>query len=673
MSAGRSGRECASMISGKKVLVTVRIVSVAAVLLGAAGALSGDAFWSAAGPPGGDLDFVASAPSRPGTVYVSSSGGGVLASDDAGASWRFANTGLSDLRIQCLAVSPTDPRAVYAGAVAGGFRSADGGASWTPLGGGFPPSEIDTVAIDPTNASNVFAAGTGGALVRSRDAGATWTSIGTAAIAAAQPRVLAVDPSNPSTLYLATLAGGVFRSTDSGDSWAASTAGLTDARGDVFPVTAVAVDPSNPAHLLAGTSLPTGTDSGAFASTDSGATWTLSNDGAVTTPVTGLLFAPDGSASMAQKIGGVFTRAPGAASWTGNPFAPQYLNAIAFGPGNPPSLYAAFGNSPAGGLGLIANGETVLREVPALAVTSLVADPSTAGRMLATTSVGVYEYAAGGWTALALAYEFSLTGVPPASILFDTRVPGLVYYGTPGQVEMSTDNGRTIVNSGRVGDIFKPPFPILSLLAQPGSARGVYAGTTQGLFVSPDGLIWTAGSTDLASRQILTLVEDPASGTMWAGTDNGAYRSTDAGAHWTRSGASLGGGTYAILAPSAGNGRLFAGGDEGLFTSADGGTTWTPVAEVAVPVRALVEDSESGALAAGTLGGVFESADGGTTWSDESNGLGNLRVLSLVDLGGVLFAGTDGGSVFERIETVERAPVVRPEAPGAVRPVLPRP
>jgi photosystem II stability/assembly factor-like uncharacterized protein len=663
------------MISGKKVLVTARIVSIAAVFLGAASGLRAGVTWSPAGPPGGDLDFVAAAPSRPETVYVSSNGSGVLVSDDSGVTWRSANAGLTDLGIQCLAVSPGDPRIVYAGALAGGFRSADGGASWAPLGGGFPASTISAIAVDPADASTVYAVGTG-ALVRSRDAGATWTSIGSAATTAAEPSLLAIDPSNPSTLYLATLAGGVFRSTDAGDSWTASTSGLTDPTGDVFPVSAIAVDPTSSARLLAGTSAPVGIG-GVFASTDSGATWTLSDDGAGTTPVTGILFAKDGSASMAQGVGGLFTRASGAAAWSAIPFSPRYVNAIAFGPDSPPSLYAAFGNSPAGGLGFVANGATVLRDVPALAVTAFAADPATPGRAVAATSVGAYEYAAGtrggGWTALVLDNGVNQVLLPPASVLFDVRTPGLVYYGTSGAVEVSTDGGRTILYTGLVGDIFKPPLPVRSLAAQPGTAQGVFAGTTQGLFVSADGVIWNAGSTDLAGKPIFALAADAASSTLWAGAGDGAYRSTDAGAHWTKGVAALTGATYAVLVPRSGAGRVFVGGDGGLFTSADGGTTWTPVAGVNAPVRALAEDAVSGALAAGTLAGVFESTDAGATWSAENDGLGNPRVLSLVYVGGVLLAGTDGGSVFERAETSERAPVARPEAPRSARPVSPRP
>ena len=414
-----------------------------------------------------------------------------------------------------------------------------------------------------------------------------------------------------------------------------------------------------------------------FASTDSGATWTLSDDGAGTTPVTGILFAPDGSASMAQQDRRSLHARFGSGGLDRIPFSPRYVNAIAFGPGSPASLYAAFGNPPAGGLGFVANGATVLRDVPALAVTALAADPNTPGRAVASTSVGAYEYAVGtrgdAWTALVLDNGFNLVPLPPASMLFDVRTPGLVYYGTTGQVEVSSDGGRTILYTGFVGDIFKPPLPVRSLAAQPGTAQGLLAGTTQGLFVSADGVIWNAGSTDLAGKPIFALAADAASSTMWAGAGDGAYRSTDAGAHWTKSVDALTGATYAVLVPRSGAGRVFVGGDGGLFTSADGGTTWTPVAGVNAPVRALAEDAVSGALAAGTLAGVFESVDAGATWSAENDGLGNPRVLSLVYLGGVLLAGTDGGSVFERAETSERAPVARPEAPRSVRPVSPRP
>jgi hypothetical protein len=57
---------------------------------------------------------------------------------------------------------------------------------------------------------------------------------------------LAIDPTTPSTLYAGTHGGGVVRSTDSGGSWSAVNSGFS---GDARFVTALAIDPSMPSIL----------------------------------------------------------------------------------------------------------------------------------------------------------------------------------------------------------------------------------------------------------------------------------------------------------------------------------------------------------------------------------------------------------------------------------------
>ena len=57
---------------------------------------------------------------------------------------------------------------------------------------------------------------------------------------------LAIDPTNPSTLYAGTNRG-VFKSTDMGSTWAEINNGLTS-----FGVLGLAVDPTNPSTLYAG-------------------------------------------------------------------------------------------------------------------------------------------------------------------------------------------------------------------------------------------------------------------------------------------------------------------------------------------------------------------------------------------------------------------------------------
>ena len=161
---------------------------------------------------------------------------------------------------------------------------------------------------------------------------------------------------------------------------------------------------------------------------------------------------------------------------------------------------------------------------------------------------------------------------------------------------------------------------------------------------------------------------------MWAGTDDGVYRSTDSGAHFARAGA-LGGIVYAVLA--AAGGRTLAGTDSGLWTSTDGGASWTPAPGAAAAAYfALLEDPGTGEVFAGGLNGVARSADGGVSFSPDSDGLSSrdVRCLALLSNGSLL-AGTNGGSVFslQRITGSPRGSVTRPRMPASPRAVAPRP
>ncbi|MBV9396928.1 MAG: SMP-30/gluconolactonase/LRE family protein [Bryobacterales bacterium] len=109
-----------------------------------------------------------------------------------------------------------------------------------------------------------------GNLVRSADAGATWTPLYINSAGLPQPPVLtfAVDPSNPSTLYLATTAaGGTFwKSTDSGATWATATSGLQNGGGAADYFKAL-LDQSTLLYLKIGANL--------YKSSDQGGSWQL--------------------------------------------------------------------------------------------------------------------------------------------------------------------------------------------------------------------------------------------------------------------------------------------------------------------------------------------------------------------------------------------------------------
>ena len=117
---------------------------------------------------------------------------------------------------------------------------------------------------------------------------------------------LAIDPSSPATLYAGTDSNGVYKSVNGGASWTAVNAGLTNTT-----VLALAVDPSAPAKIYAGTF------GGAFKSIDGGGSWTTINAGLAGTNVDALAIDPSNPATIyAGSGGGVSKSVNGGQSWT---------------------------------------------------------------------------------------------------------------------------------------------------------------------------------------------------------------------------------------------------------------------------------------------------------------------------------------------------------------------
>jgi photosystem II stability/assembly factor-like uncharacterized protein len=650
------------------------LVALAAAWIASAPALGEIGSWTSIGPGGGTVVFAAVAPSDPTIVYAATGAGGVFVSAAGGVDWRSASAGLTNLRTQCVAVSPVDPSTAYVGTTTGGFKTVNRGASWTALGGGFPASLINSIVIDPSNPATLYAAGTSGVVVKSTNSGATWSDIG-ASVASIEPRILAIDPATPSTVYLGTLDGGVYRSDDSGAHWNARSAGIEEAH-----VTALAIDPTDPRRVYAGLA-PGGTPSigGVYRSTDGGTSWAELNAGIDPGGlITALVVAADGTAFVSSRSDpGVGMLASGGTTWLGLGFPSPFPTCLAVGPGAVPPLFIGYGNGIldlGGVLRWDGGADFTASDVNAVTVSALAVDPSAPGRALAGTPSGTFTYdlsAAPLWSTLSVR-----AGIPSA-FFFDTRMPGSVYAGGVGGVWKSTDSGADWAGAANGLPSTQPPVVVRALAAVPGAPDGIFAGTSQGLFITSDGAAtWSAGSADLSGKPIYSLSADPAAATtLWAGTDDGVYRSSDSGQSWPRAGAALGTVVRAILRPSDGSGRVLAGTDAGLYSSGDGGGTWRQISGglPATAVNALAEDAASARLYAGTSAGVFQSDDGGQTWAS-TDGPANPNVLSLaVFPDGTVVAGTNGGSVYRSAPaSAPRGGVVRPAAPPSPRALLPR-
>jgi photosystem II stability/assembly factor-like uncharacterized protein len=175
----------------------------------------------------------------------------------------------------------------------------------------------------------------------------------------------------------------------------------------------------------------------------------------------------------------------------------------------------------------------------------------------------------------------------------------------------------------------------------------IYAATTQGVYklASPknDSLV-PVGLADHEIRSLYFLA-----GTLFAGsaTDEGVFRSTDAGLSWKPSGSSFPKDPVKVLAAIGGD--LYAATEtKGIFRSVDMGSTWargdSEITDNHVNAFAVGEKS----LIAATDGGIFFISKGDRIWSPASLGLSNHSISSIALFGGQAFATTDGMGLWTR-------------------------
>jgi hypothetical protein len=200
--------------------------------------------------------------------------GGVSRSTDWGNTWEDVNTGLIHSTVTSVAIVSrgTIDTLIFAGTWGVGVQlSTDGGMSWMKTGGELPDCDQLIASDTVLYARRQFQ------IFRSRDKGASWTSVGDqwGQMASAGVSSLVALGSN---VFAGTTGYGVFLSTDEGTSWTPVNTGL----------------PSKEIFSLAASDGPVfaGTAQGVFRSTDKGSSWTSVNGDVA--PFTGKFLAAVG-------------------------------------------------------------------------------------------------------------------------------------------------------------------------------------------------------------------------------------------------------------------------------------------------------------------------------------------------------------------------------------------
>src|SRR5262245_16231764 len=160
--------------------------------------------------------------------------GGLFRQEVGAHEWQHLTTGLPDkVEVRTIAVHPYDSQVVYVGTQYGPYRSTDGGEQWERLAFPDPEVVVWSLIFHPHDPRILYLGAAPAAVYRSDNGGERWRRlpiVGTTGMVRmsfpTRAIRLAIDPSNPDDVYAGLEVGGVIRSGDAGESWSDCSAGL---------------------------------------------------------------------------------------------------------------------------------------------------------------------------------------------------------------------------------------------------------------------------------------------------------------------------------------------------------------------------------------------------------------------------------------------------------------
>jgi hypothetical protein len=530
-------------------------------------------------------------------------------------------------------------------------------------------SPMAALALPPNSApaGTLLAGGMGGVW---RLTAGTWQ-----ALSPGEPVSALALSSDGSTIYAGTgdtfdvptrAGSGVLISGDGGQSWtrrgAATFSGMA--------IAALAVDPSQPGHLLVAaastTDSPAGVQSGIYASSDGGATWSLVLAG----DFTALAWqSGQGSGVLAAGAAGVELSQDG-----GDTFQPVAASL-------PASILRAAACPASGGFALLldaASGASLWQIDTAGAGVALPLPSDFDGTSLALAATGAGLDIGGGngvwssdnagqsWTAITAIGTLTVAGehalLPAGTVLWlantngvwqkhagswQEETQGLANAAPVAFALIGADAVASLDGSGLVAGPLGPSSSWAAMPAAPAFASLAAAPQGATLYgLSPAGTLWESrdgGSTWASFSAPAGLTGMPSA---MAASSEGLWLGSTTGQLLGPSGqvASLPEAVTALAAGAA----LWAAAGSRLFTSSDDGASWTKAALAPGSIFSLAADpSQPGRIAVATATGVFLSFDGGGSWENLSSGLPAAPITSLtLDASQTLWASTLGRGVW---------------------------
>jgi photosystem II stability/assembly factor-like uncharacterized protein len=570
------------------------------------------------GPYGWSVNSVIAIPNETGgTNIIAGTDKGIFLSQDDGKTWNAMNSGLTNLKIDCLMNSGSN---IYAGTGGGVFLSTNFGISWTAINNG-----LNNYTIVPhivINGSNIFACTTDG-LYLSTNNGYNWNLINTG-LAQNEIENIAISGSN---IFACTYDYGVILSTNNGNNWITVNSGFTTSS-----IQSLAVSGNN---VFAGT-----TYGEVYLSTNNGTNWTnISNGLPITYGYDGIYaFLVDSSNVYVASPYGVYLTTNNGVNWINqNSGLNSWTHSLAL---KDSFLYA-------GGGGVYRSLKSDINWVPlnkAIIISKIEALVINGSNLLAGGLGGICLSTNEGaeWTTVK-------TGVRNVTCMAASG--SYVYAGTDSSgVFFSSDNGVSwkSINNG---------IPSKNIRSLGIFGSNLYVGIDQdtNLFRNEiyhstnNGISWNRISyINFPWQANCFLVKDSI---LYAGNNNGIVYTTNNGGSWTSLTPFAPGYISVESMVFKNDGIYILTGSQSVLKSTDNGKTWTGLLNTSSTSTGWTNIDS--VFFVGGNNNVFLSTNNGTTWSGFSDGLenppygcGNINTLAASD--SFIFAGTTQSGVWRR-------------------------
>jgi len=473
------------------------------------------------------------------------------------------------------------------------------------------------------------------------------------------------------TLFAGTFGDGVFRSGNLGATWQAINIGLTD---------------GNPRYDYAFTSvgnyLFVGTQDGVYRSSNNGDAWEPANSGIAGMIVFSLtkFIVTNTTTIFAGTQSGVYKSMDYGTTWSYAGLTDR-INALAFKTQNGTSLFAVSGY----GSGIFRSNDfgstwiNVNNEIPASVFMN---DVIVTGQniFVATYGFGVYKSTNNGLNWISVNTGFSTTDLPNMGINSLSYFNNALYAATSMGMYKSTNLGtKWVASTSGFYDTYVNKIYSFAYNFFAGTMTSIFASFNEGSSWESviDGLPYEDLSCMAAKTNILftgssqygvSYSDDNAdtwypinlsgvygnytyalgikANTVFEGTRNNIYRSTNNGKKWTAT--NFAGGK--VISFASNSNYVFAGSRNthgkpsgSVSRSSDDGINWTDMTSDVFSSPTVALAAYNSNVFAGNSLGVFRSTNNGVNWILVNSGLTSTNISSLVIKGSTLFAGTDAG------------------------------